>query len=267
MALIRRGAVIVSKAARSRKKYARARRIMRAGATRYRYSNKSGLSRAIQRHLDKRVETKQLTVTNDQFFNSGITSTSEFYPLIPQITQGVGDSQRLGQKVRLKYLKIKGVVSYEISAQASNNFPVYVDMFFLQDKIQRSQNNPPNSYQFLTNGSSNITYNGDQMVAQYPVDTEEWRLIKRKRIKLALNYAPGATSSTLTDPISPIFRTFSLKIPVYNKVIDYESAGATLPQNTNYWFTCGFFQYTNTVQTLGTPVRVNYTTTVYYKDD
>lgn len=266
MVLVRRG-TILSKAARSRKRYARARRIMRAGATRYKYSNKSGLSRAIQRHLDKRVETKQLTVTKDEYFNSGITSVNEFYPLIPPISQGVGDSQRLGQKVRLKYLKIKGVVSYELSVNATNNFPVYVDMFILQDKIQRSQNNPPNSYQILTNGSSAVTYNGDQMVAQYPVDTENWRLIKRKRIKLALNYAPGASSSTLTDPIAPIFRTFSIKIPVYNKIIDYESAGSTLPQNTNFWFTCGFFQYTNTTQTLGTPVRVNYTSTVYYKDD
>lgn len=252
----------------SAKAYKFARSVMRTAGTRFKYrKGGSKLSRAITRVLDKRTETKQITNTVDQYFNSGISSTGEFYSLIPQITQGVGDAQRIGQKIRMKYLKVKGVVSYELSLNATNNLPIFVDMFILQDRIQRSQNNPPHTYQILNNSGVLTTYNGDSLVAQYPLNTEEWKLVKRKRVRLALNWAPGNSSTGITEPSAKLQRTFSFKIPVYNSMLDYESAGSNLPQNTNFWFTCGFFQYTNTVQTLGTPVRVQYVTTLYYKDD
>lgn len=238
----------------------------RTRAKRIKYRNTGVLNRAITKVLDKRTETKQISNTSDTYFNSGITSVSEFYSMIPSIVQGFGDSQRIGQKVRMKYLKIKGVISYETAVGTTNNLPIYTDIFILQDKIQKSQNSAPHDYKILNNSGISTTYNGDALVAQYPVNTEEFRLVKRIRRRLAFNYAPGSTSTTITEPYSRLQATFTIKIPVYNQQLDYESNTANLPQNTNFWLTAGFFQYTSTTQTAA-PMRVQWVSTLYYKDD
>lgn len=224
------------------------------------------LVRAVAKKLDKRVETKQITLQNDTYFNSSIASTSEFYNVIPNISQNSGDAGRIGQKVRMKYLKVKGICSYEVAVGASNNLPIFVDVFFLTDKIQKSQNMAPHDYKILNNSGVSTAYNGDTLIAQLPFNTEDFKLIKRKRIRLSLNWAPGNSSTGVVEPKAYLQKQFTVKIPVMNRVLDYESSSATLPQNTNIWMCAGFFQYSNTTQ-LVAPARIQWLSTLYYKDD
>lgn len=82
--------------------------------------------RSIARSVVKReTETKYVSLTNDQSFNSSISSGSEAYPLMPLISQGNDDFQRLGDKVRGKYLYVKGHLHYNasfIDAIGVNNY-------------------------------------------------------------------------------------------------------------------------------------------------
>lgn len=215
--------------------------------------------------VSRNNETKQVTTLNDIYFNSSISAVSEFYSLIPAISQGVGDYQRIGQKIRMKYLTIKGSVSYETAIGTTNNLPIYVDMFVLADKIQKSQNSSPHDYRILNASGSPVAYNGTGPYSHLPVNTEEFTLVKRIRKKLALNWAPGNTSTTITDPNQPLRAFFKLKIPVNRKVADYESASANLPQNCNYWLAAGFTQYTDSTQTAA-PLRIQWAQTLYYTD-
>lgn len=224
------------------------------------------LVRAVAKKLDKKVETKQITVQNDTYFNSSIASTSEFYSVIPNIAQNVGDAGRVSSKIRMKYLKVKGICSYEVAVGASNNLPIYLDIFFLTDKIQKSQNLAPHDYKILNNSGVSTAYNGDTLISQLPINTEEFKLIKRKRIRLSLNWAPGNSSTGVVEPRAYLQKGFTVKIPVMNRVLDYESPSATLPINHNIWMCAGFFQYTNTTQ-LVAPARIQWLSTLYYKDD
>lgn len=236
--------------------------------TRYRRirKGKTRLTKAIARALDRRVETKVQTYTGDQYFNSAISSVSEMYNLIPTIAQGYGDSQRIGQKIRMKFLKFKGMLSYETAIGTSNNLPIYATIFIFSDKIQRSSNAVPNSANLLASAGQPTQWDGTITTSLLPFNTEDFVLIKRKTVRLSYNWAPGNSSTGLVDPTRPLQRMVSFKIPVYNKICDYESSSANLPQNCNYRFAIGFTQYTNTVQTAA-PLRFQYTTTCYYKDD
>lgn len=61
----------------------------------------------------KEAEDKFISANGAVLFNSRISASSECYPLIPQITQGTGDYQRIGDKVRGKYMYVKGYVQVD----------------------------------------------------------------------------------------------------------------------------------------------------------
>lgn len=215
--------------------------------------------------ITKTSEGKQVTTLNDIYFNSAISAVGEFYSLIPAISQGDGDYQRDGNKIKMKYLTLKGSLSYEVAALATNNLPIYVDLFVLSDKIQKSQNASPHDYKILNASGTPVAYNGTGPYSHLPVNTDEFQLVKRIRKKLALNWAPGNTSTTITDPTTTLRAFFKLKIPVHGKIADYESASAVLPQNCNYWLAAGFTQYSDSVQSAA-PLRIQWAQTLYYTD-
>ena len=60
-------------------------------------------------------EVKMVSTSGSASFNSGISSASECYSLMPQITQGLDDYQRIGDRVQGRYLYIKGYVQWDQS--------------------------------------------------------------------------------------------------------------------------------------------------------
>jgi len=64
--------------------------------------------------IRKEAEDKFVSVAQDQSFNSTITSPAECYPVMPAISIGTGDFQRIGDKVRGKYLYVKGHIQYNL---------------------------------------------------------------------------------------------------------------------------------------------------------
>ena len=83
------------------------------------------IRRVVKSVLAREAETKYVSLTNDQSFNSTISGPSEAYPLMPQIGQGTDDFQRIGDKVRGKYLYVKGHLMWNasfINAVGVNNY-------------------------------------------------------------------------------------------------------------------------------------------------
>lgn len=221
----------------------------------------STVKRIVNKAIRKEVETKQYTETQDTYFNSAIGSVGEMYNLIPALPS----SYRDGNKLRMKYLNIKALLSYETAINTTNNLPIYVDIFVFQDKINRSSAVSANSINILNNSDNYASYDGTATTALLPFNTEQFTLVKKITKRLAFNWAPGATSTTITDPNLHLQSRFSLSLPVKGKNLIYEGSSSTLPMNTNYRYAVGFYQYTNTTQ-IGTPVRVQMTKTLYYTD-
>lgn len=230
-----------------------------------RYTGKNKIARMIDNILNKRSETKQITLAYDTYFNSGISTVNEFYPIIPSIAQNVGDAGRIGQKIQAQYINVKGMFSYEFAVGQSNYLPIYAEVFIFSDKIQRSQNQPAHDFKLLNNSGVATAYNGDGIISELPFNTEEFKLVYRKRIKLSYQWAPGNSSTGLIDQTAPIMKRWTCKIPMKGKILDYESPTAVLPQNTNLWLAVGFTQYSNTTQ-LVNPLRLQHSSTMYFKD-
>jgi len=91
--------------------------------------------------VSKAAEDKFISVQTVTTHNSTITTPAECYAMVPQVTQGVGDYQRIGDKIRGKYLYIKGYVQYDftvldtlISSQSVYLPPATVRVMILSQK-------------------------------------------------------------------------------------------------------------------------------------
>ena len=55
-------------------------------------------------------------------FNSTISASTECYPLLPAVTEGTDGHQRIGDKIRPKYLIVKGQIQYNTTDPGFENY-------------------------------------------------------------------------------------------------------------------------------------------------
>jgi len=60
----------------------------------------------------KETEDKYVSFEHVSLHNSSISAATECYPLFPAVPQGVDDYQRIGDRIRGKYLYVKGFIQY-----------------------------------------------------------------------------------------------------------------------------------------------------------
>lgn len=69
-------------------------------------------TKKVERIIHKNLESKQAaTVYTLTAFNSGINSSGDLMNVIPGITQGIQDNNRIGDQIRAQKLKIKGYMT------------------------------------------------------------------------------------------------------------------------------------------------------------
>lgn len=83
-------------------------------------TGRRGLSKFVRRLVNRGVEVKHVgqNVVNAAF-NSIISSASECYPILPQVGEGTDGHQRIGDRIRPKYLIVKGKLQYDRSVDGA----------------------------------------------------------------------------------------------------------------------------------------------------
>lgn len=94
-----------------------------------------GLSQLVRRIANRGTEVKHVgqNVVNAAF-NSTISAASEAYPIMPDVTEGTDGHQRIGDKVRPKYLIVKGKLMYDQEVQGTYIPPSTVRLLILSQK-------------------------------------------------------------------------------------------------------------------------------------
>jgi len=166
-----------------------------------------------------------------------MTGTGEIYSLIPRISQGTDDHNRIGAEIQPTYLKATFIASLNTRMIASDY--VDVDFYFLtskQIKTQASVASVPILRLLNQGDGTNVNYNGTSYVSMYPVNTSEFTLIKKKTVRLFKtqdnpNYqANGSGTSMAGAGRTHHYQQFSVKIPLPKK-LRYEKAASVSPEN------------------------------------
>lgn len=94
-----------------------------------------GLSNLVRRIANRGIEVKHVgTNTVNADFNSTISAAAECYPLMPTVSEGTDGHNRIGDKVKPKYLLVKGKLHYSSSVQGTYLPPSTVRIMILTQK-------------------------------------------------------------------------------------------------------------------------------------
>jgi len=242
------------------------------------------LTQAVNQIVRKNEETKfvidapwksSATLAAFTDFTCAITGTGEIYSLIPRISQGTDDHNRIGNEVRPTYLKATFTAAINGKMIASDY--VDVDFYFLTSKQIKSQANVasvPILRMLNAGDGTNVGYNGSLYVSHYPVNRSEFTLIKKKTLRLFKpqdqpnTQGSGGTNSYTGGGRLNHYQTFSCKIPL-PKTLKYEKAASVSPENYFPFVVAGWHYPDDNggnISTATNDVRIQGQVQMYYKD-
>lgn len=208
---------------------------------------------------------------NHANFNSYIFPVSPFAGYC-QIDQGTGAGNRIGNKIKLKKVKL-GLIIYPLPYNVSTNptpQPVEIRMWLLYDK-----ENPlivPSldaSFCQLGNSAQALTSQLNDMVA--PVNTDRWRVMMSRTFKVGFANFEGSGVSTA----QPYFQNndFKLNIKRTYDITDHLIKNVQYNDNSSDPMTRGLFAVFEAVNADGTTtaatsqmVQMSYTLDCHYED-
>jgi len=271
----------------------------RIGADKYHYAAKKRVanrlamkrqSRNLQEEIKKVVAGTQETkfvvdypynnqTTSDLYaatnFSSGITSTNELYALIPRISVGSDDHQRIGNRIEPVSLYNTTTV-YIPYSEARTAMSVFVDVYYLtskQVKTQINNNEVPTGFLLNAGDGTNVPYDGTAQTADLPINKAAFSLIKHKRVKLQLS--AGDPNSVLVGAYAnpPVSSTcyyearWKLKIPLPSK-LTFMNENVNYPSNHFPFMCLGFHAIDANGDTAPITPRVfcRSQSQMYYKD-
>lgn len=250
-------------------------------ATRSRKPRLSKPAAAAVRKIAKAVvrretEDKYISYRNEQNFNGTISSGSECYPLIPPLGQGVDDFQRIGDKIRPKYMIVKGFVQLNPNAGAQNYMPPSTCrvMVLSQKSIKFSgdvQSKVDIGHLLKDNVSTGTgrPYSGTLFDNLAPINKEIFTVHMDRKVKfnwLNLQDTPAGvpTPGWQTGNDRTKYFTCKIKLP---KTLSYDDGTGAYPNNAAPFFCFGAVNDDGAAPWTATaPYQVTMMSTMYFED-
>jgi len=227
--------------------------------------------------ISKSAEDKYAGVQWTNTFNSSVSASSECYPLVPEIAQGTQDNQRIGDKIRGKYLYIKGFVQWNGAFLRTSQYapPCTVRTMILSQKNLKVANVIQTDVDVAHLLKDNVgtgdarPYNGQIFDNLAPINKDLFTVHLDK--KMRLNYQTAQTVPV--SGVSPEWQTgnnltkyFSCRIKC-PATLTYDDGNLDYPNNFAPFFCFGAVADDNSGPfTVGTPWEVNVSSILYYED-
>lgn len=147
-------------------------------------------------------------IVENSFQHNGQITTADMYPLMPPVAQGTGYNQRVGHKIKPKYLEYRVRVALNESADLTT--PYHIDLWCLTSKRVKSYNVPGglgaiDVSQLLDGGSgANVPFDATTMNALLPINKEEFNVLAHRSFKL--------TTSTLENHKGTSYREMRIRL-------------------------------------------------------
>lgn len=197
---------------------------------------RKSLVKTIKKVIHSQVETKQAFHTSSNAalttFNSLITVNGDYLRVLPQITTGAADNQRIGDQLRLQNVMIKGYIKFNptILTGDSKNPAVMARLFVLSLKknlfIGDVQTQTTALSGLLKKGGTTTAWTGILSDIYAPVNTDLFTVHHDRRYYLnQTNFVTMPTTNTGVFPsdIKNTVKFFSLPLKVRNKLLRYDA--------------------------------------------
>lgn len=236
--------------------------------------------RAIAKDVVRReADDKYVSSQGAVLFNSSITAPSECYPVIPQISKGDDDFQRIGEKVRGKYLYVKGYLQYNLNYlefAVGNQYlpPVTARVMILSQKNVKVGGEVSSRIDVAHLLKDNVgtgtarPYNGGILDNLAPINKNLFHVYMDKKIKL--NWVQRGDQTNTGDTGFGVgndhtkYFTCKIKLPAS---LTFDNGNGDWPNNFAPFLCFGAVNDDgSTKYSVGTPFRLGWISTAYYED-
>lgn len=257
------GKVLINKTLRARR--ARRSRLSKPAA--------KAVTKVVKKVLKKEEELKHVgqNVINAGF-NQTISSASECYRIMPDVTEGTDGHQRNGDKIRGKYLIVKGHIQIDDSYVNTYLPPTTLRLMILtQRNIKSSADLSRVSYALLLkdNVGTDVArpYGGGMFDNLAPLNTDLFTVLMDRKVKMREHMA-----ANLGQPVPVVVEgtqrtiTFVKKIKV-PATLHFDDGNVNTPNNFAPFFCMGAVSDDNSgAISLSTPYRVVVQSCLYFTD-
>jgi len=237
----------------------------------YRAKSRRGGRPQVSQSVKKYVKnTIHRSIENKQFVSYAQTSLNgnQAITLMPTLVQGVGSSQRIGNKVKI----VKGnmrlalnLLPYNVNTNP-HACPAWVKIWICSQKTTNSNSFTATSNFFQINNAA-IGFQGQALDMVFPVNDDIITIHTKRQFKLGC----GGTSNTFPGSNVSAFDNSSyckyLDIPLgkYYKQLRFDDTASNLPINTNLWFVIQVVP-ANGQALSGQMANINYALELLYED-
>lgn len=171
-------------------------RSVRRAVSRMKPATKTAIRAIAKQVIRKEAEDKFVGgIVENSYTHNGQISNADIYPLLPPVAQGTDYNQRIGHKIRPKYLEYRVRVALNESADLTT--PYHIDLWCLTSKRIKSYNVPGglgggaiDMNQLLDGGAgTNAAFDATTMNALLPINKEEFNVLAHRSFKLTTSTA------------------------------------------------------------------------------
>lgn len=263
----------------ARKRYARKYISKRKAVRRARKSN---FKKAVVSVIKSQAEDKAAFFTTGNSlvnFDSQITGVADMLQLVPNISVGSDNNQRVGDTVTAKSLTVSGYMKFLPSNLSANTKApsVIARVMVLSTKYRQNFNDVTGSTSPLQNllkkGGTTSSFGGNLSDIYAPVNTSLFTVHHDRKFYLNQSYmAPvgvSAPSATVASDIKNTVKFFKFAVRCRNKKLRYDTGVGSDVQPTNWapFMVIGYaYLDGSSPDTVGTNMGINYSTNFYYED-
>lgn len=229
----------------------------------------------VKRILDRRIEDKHIiwNVENLTPHNATI-STADCVSLLQDIAQGTAENERVGDKIKPKYLRVNGVISLANSTipggfTFTDPITVRVMAFTQNDVKVATQSSSVDTGNLLRGmNAQNTSFDGQTVKLMLPINTDKFKKIFDRQATLCPSWQVGGSPSPgnawdLNDRTMFKF-SFKVKLPA---TLKYDIANGNYANNFAPWLGVGYaFAGGRQVDNLATPIYSTVTSHLIYED-
>lgn len=265
------------------RKFGRGKYQRKRGVRRARRGNKKPskfLKRTIQSIVSKNIEDKlAYRTTGDSlvYFNSGINSSGDVLQVLPDIGNGTGENNRIGDQIRAKYMVIRGYLQMAINTSYNDIATKRLGVRLLVVASKKVMPYPDLASQagsaLLEKGGVVSTFAGNISDLYAPINKEAYTVYYDKIHYLSQSYIReqiGSSTPTqlVSVDVSKGIKFFTIKIPLRGKKLLYDSGTSTVvPTNWSCGLMCGYAHLDgSSPDTVSTQVGVCYDVDFRFED-
>lgn len=240
------------------------------------------LKSAIKKVISEQTESKQAFMTSGNTlvkFNSGIDAVGDLIQVLPNISVGTAENNRIGNQIRAQNLNIRGYIKLDLNeVPDSTKLPnVMVRMLVVSMKTAGSftdaQAQSPKIGTLLKKGGTTSTFSGLLQDLYAPINTDVFTVHYDKRFNLSQSYinSQGVTppSTYFSQDISKTVKFFNINVRCKNRLLKFdEDVGSDIqPSNFAPFLLLGYsYLDGSAADVLDTKVGLCYDSTFIYED-